>query len=480
MAFETPILFLVFNRLETTKQVFERIREIAPKYLYIAADGSRTYKPGEKIITEQVRDYLMNSIDWPCEVKTLFREHNLGCGRAVCEAITWFFGNVEMGIILEDDVLPSLSFFNFAQELLVKYENDEDIAFIAGTNINNTKIPTNTFLFSKYGSIWGWATWKRTWSYYNFSIEPWKQLKTKIIIEDYINNEQVFKYYNQIFDNVESGKIDTWAYQFLFYNLLYKKIVCVPKCNLISNIGFSNNATHTLDSSSILNSLPSQNVRFPLVHPKKKVIDNNFDKELLIRHGVLKRPINYYKRIKNKIHRIYLQLYKNIKIRKWKDIEYFDEAWKGRIQQMAKYIPANSKVMDLGCGQMWLKDYLINPVYVPVDYKRRDENTVICNFNNYQFPDETADFIFISGTLEYVLDYNWFINKVCSSSNNVILSYCCLEEFSDLKLRREFTWVNDLSYENIIGLFKTNSFELNDLDITDTKNRIFKFERIKK
>lgn len=106
-----PVLFLVFNRLDTTKQVFEVIRQAKPQRLYVAADGPRADRPGENEMVQAVRDYVMDSIDWDCEINTLFQDHNLGCKHAVSGAISWFFENEEMGIILEDDCLPDLRFF---------------------------------------------------------------------------------------------------------------------------------------------------------------------------------------------------------------------------------------------------------------------------------------------------------------------------------------------------------------------------------
>lgn len=153
----TAVLFLVFNRPDTTKQVFEAIRKAKPPRLYVAADGPRLNRAGEEEKVKAVREYLMDNIDWSCEVKTLFRQENLGCKYAVSGAITWFFEHEEMGIILEDDCLPSQSFFWFCEELLNRYNNDTRIFLISGFNsINKWKNNSFDYLFSYYGSIWGW------------------------------------------------------------------------------------------------------------------------------------------------------------------------------------------------------------------------------------------------------------------------------------------------------------------------------------
>ena len=112
---KTPILFLIFNRLDTTKIVFEEIKKQKPKQLFIAADGPRANKENENIVCKEVRNYVLKNIDWNCEIKTLFRERNLGCGKAVSEAISWFFDNVEQGIILKMIVFLAKVFLVFVK-----------------------------------------------------------------------------------------------------------------------------------------------------------------------------------------------------------------------------------------------------------------------------------------------------------------------------------------------------------------------------
>jgi len=153
--FKTPILFLIFNRPDTTKRVFAKIKKVRPKFLYIAADGPRN--KDEMILTEKVRKLVIKSIDWDCQVKTLFRENNLGCGKAVSSAIDWFFKNEEMGIILEDDCLPDLSFFYFCEEMLKKYKSNPKIMHISGDNYlpDFSLTIDESYFFSKYIHIWG-------------------------------------------------------------------------------------------------------------------------------------------------------------------------------------------------------------------------------------------------------------------------------------------------------------------------------------
>jgi hypothetical protein len=159
--------------------------------------------------------------------------------------------------------------------------------------------------------------------------------------------------------------------------------------------------------------------------------------------------------------------------RKWQDIEYFDIKWKERISVMSKFIDSGAAVVDLGCGEMWLRECISeNEIYIPVDYKFRDKDTIICDFNNYEYPDINADTAFISGCLEYIDDYKWFISKICQNHNKCILSYCTIDNFPSMKSRTELTWRNHLSKVDIISLFEENYFYLENEGFTKTKNQI--------
>ncbi len=164
--------------------------------------------------------------------------------------------------------------------------------------------------------------------------------------------------------------------------------------------------------------------------------------------------------------------------KEWKEIEYFDSKWENRVKKMAGFILPFESIMDIGCGQMSLKKFLTTNKYIPVDYKKRDDETIICDFNKYEFPKINADVAFISGCLEYIHDYRWLANKVCHSCNKVILSYCAIEEFPSLNERRKNYWVNHLSFDSIISLFKENGFELSKSTNLDTKDRIMVFTKL--
>jgi len=251
--FKTPVLFLIFNRPETTEKVFETIRKQKPQYLYVAADGPRIDKEGEAEKCRQTRE-IINKIDWDCEVKTLFREENLGCKIAVSSAISWFFENVEEGIILEDDCLPSKSFFNYCEILLEKYRNDTRIMHISAENPIDDSFGESSYYFSKIPHIWGWATWKRAWKKYDVDFQNYNDFIKNNHIENVFPEKYVQKYWNKIFSRVKDGKINTWDYQWTYALFINNGLSINPNLNMVSNIGFGvEGATHTSVSEKCAN-----------------------------------------------------------------------------------------------------------------------------------------------------------------------------------------------------------------------------------
>ncbi|MBE0573826.1 nucleotide-diphospho-sugar transferase [Candidatus Dojkabacteria bacterium] len=274
--FETPILFLIFNRPETTQQVFNQIRKVKPKYLYVAADGPRLKNNQDIERCEQTRN-IINQIDWDCEVKTLFRDENLGCRKAVSFAITWFFNKVEQGIILEDDCLPDLSFFKFCEELLIKYKNDTRVFQISGNNF--TKIEDEneeSYYFSRYPLIWGWATWKRAWEKYDLMMKDFNVFDKKNTIRSILSTKVEQKRLLKSFKRMFIEPYDTWDNQWLYTVMKNNGVAIVPKKNIVINIGIENNSTHTFLYDSIRSQSNIQQISFPLRHPPF-MIDTNRD-----------------------------------------------------------------------------------------------------------------------------------------------------------------------------------------------------------
>ena len=214
--FNTPILFLIFNRPDTTKQVFESIRKARPNKLYLAADGPRASKLGEVDLCMQTRN-IVSQIDWDCEIKTLFRDENLGCKIAVSSAIDWFFENEEQGIILEDDCLPHESFYGFCETLLNYYKNDGRVFHISGNNFQDGIIRGDgSFYFSKYNHIWGWATWKRAWKMYDVNLKFENEKEIEVFIKRNFEAKKEQLFWTKLYKNFIKSAIDTWDYQWTY------------------------------------------------------------------------------------------------------------------------------------------------------------------------------------------------------------------------------------------------------------------------
>ena len=278
----SPVLFLVFNRPETTEKVFEQIRSAKPPKLYVAADGPREGRDGELEACQRVRD-IATQVDWPCEVKTLFQERNLGCKIGVSTGIGWFFEQEPEGIILEDDVLPVPSFFSYCDELLEKYRYDERVGMISGSNLVSSRvICEESYFFSKIPLIWGWAAWRRSWQQYDVSIHEWPTWDRSGGLQKLFPSKLlVSSYWRDAFNRVFQGKLNTWDYQLMFARWRYGGLTIIPKNNLTDNLGFGSNATHTSQSKpACLLDSPATDLTFPLNHPEE--IQSNNGKDFLI------------------------------------------------------------------------------------------------------------------------------------------------------------------------------------------------------
>jgi hypothetical protein len=265
----SPILFIVFNRPEVTKRSFEAIRKAKPPRLYISSDGPRTDRPGEFDLCQSVRK-IVQDVDWPCHVYTLFREFNLGPKLAPSEAISWFFANEKEGVILEDDVEALPCFFEYCDEMLAQYRDNPRVGLISGGNLisNLTKNLTHSYFFSRYASIWGWASWARAWNRYDVSMENLSHWKEDGGLKRLSRgNFFVQKFWNSKLEDTKNGKICTWDYQFNFMLWLHNMVAVIPKNNLTLNIGFGEGATHTGEATPdfICKSNPVQ-LDFPLTH----------------------------------------------------------------------------------------------------------------------------------------------------------------------------------------------------------------------
>lgn len=274
---KTPILFIIFKRYDTAIKVFERIRTAKPEKLYIAADAPRDEVIGEREACLKTRS-IVDMVDWPCEVHTLFQTQNQGCGIGPIKAISWFFSHEEMGIVLEDDCLPHLDFFPYCEDLLRKYKDDTRISLITGRNSIGTYNDEPSYFLSALHFCWGWASWRRVWKQYDYD------LKNKTIREYYKHLRYYFGFWHwgvilwrlNIFMACKTTlPKDIWDYQFAISTQFNHSYTIVPKVNLVHNIGFGTFATHTSIGSDSLDT----SAIYPLTYPSKLEYNKKYDIE---------------------------------------------------------------------------------------------------------------------------------------------------------------------------------------------------------
>ena len=269
---QTAVLFLVFNRPDTTAKVFEAIRKAKPPRLYLAADGPRMSRVGEAEKVARVRE-IATAVDWPCEVRTLFREENLGCKSAVSGAISWFFEYEEQGIVLEDDCLPNPEFFTFCEKLLERYSMDDRVSVITGNNFQDSHQRGDaSYYFSKYNHCWGWATWRRAWQNYQGDLPFWHDWSRSGDWFKHTPDPVEGRYWAQIFERVGAGQTDSWAYPWTASVWHHGGLTATPNVNLVSNIGFGPDSTHTASVNSPLANMPTLSLG-ELTHPLVVVQD---------------------------------------------------------------------------------------------------------------------------------------------------------------------------------------------------------------
>lgn len=324
---DTPILLLLFNRPDKTRQVFAQVQNQKPAFLYLAADGPRKEVESDRARCLAARE-IVNEIDWPCQVRTLFRDHNLGCKQAVSSALDWFFEQEEMGIILEDDLVIDPSFFQFCTELLHKYKDDTRVATISGNNFQCGQPRGDaSYYFSKFLQVWGFATWRRSWQlyqgdlvgielpdmipalkYYSGGRDLFVRAMGDVFLHCKLNSKYAWRHpmaltnlaYQEIEARLGNRTSSSWAYPFLFSLMWHsfknhqEYLHIMPQVNLVKNIGFDQHSTHTKNFDSFL-CVETQSCQFPLQHLSEITADSiaDFFSEIhehkITRHHQLKR-----------------------------------------------------------------------------------------------------------------------------------------------------------------------------------------------
>lgn len=271
-----PVIFIIFNRPDSTRQVFDKIRAMKPNKLLVIADGPRPDRPEEAEKCAATRA-VIDQVDWRCDVQKNFSDVNMGCRHRIASGLTWAFERVDRAVILEDDCIPSASFFDYCAELLDRYESDERVMMISGNNFLFEHAETaDSYYFSRYPHVWGWATWKRAWARYDVQMKRWPQIRDRRLFDQYFDKTGEKYYWEAIFQHTYDGKIDTWAYPWA-YSIWANSGLCIaPSRNLVRNIGFRADATHT-KSDTAYASLSAEELSWPLIHPADVLASSDKD-----------------------------------------------------------------------------------------------------------------------------------------------------------------------------------------------------------
>jgi hypothetical protein len=279
---QTPVVFIIFNRPDCTKRVLTEIAKAKPGKLFIVADGPRSNSPSDFSLCNQARNLVSEMVNWDCEVLQNYSEKNLGCGRRVATGLSWVFENVPEAIILEDDCVPHPDFFLYCRKLLAKYRDDKRVMMISGRNHLQEDNISCSYSFRRMMSVWGWATWSRAWEYYDYDIKFWEEIKNSDWMHDLLGNKYMVEFFGNIFDKTFHKAFDTWDYQWLFACWLQNGFCLTPKFNLVQNIGFGPNGTHTKSTRKDV-SIPQNTTIFPLKHPPYIIRNTEADIEVFFK-----------------------------------------------------------------------------------------------------------------------------------------------------------------------------------------------------
>lgn len=278
-AFTTPVLIITYKRLETTAKVLESLRAIRPTHIYVANNAPNPADPADVAKVQAVRDLFDKGVDWPCKIIKLYRTEHLSAKLSISGAISWFFSEVEEGIVLEDDCACDPSFFTLAQDCLDKYRNDERIWHISASNFQfGQRYGDASYYYSCFNHIWGWAGWRRAWQHFDLELKAVPRAQHILNLKQLFERKEDRTYWLAIYDYIKSGNLDTWDYHWQFMLWHHRGLAVIPQANLVQNLGFGADATNSVDPNLALAHLPVEALTLPLVHPADVVPNAEADR----------------------------------------------------------------------------------------------------------------------------------------------------------------------------------------------------------
>lgn len=278
----SPVALFIFNRPEITQHMVNILQNVNLTTLFVIADGPRSGNLDDKVLCRQTRE-IVDSISWGCKVHRLYRDNNLGCGHSPAQGLAWIFSQVDRCIILEDDCIPHPSFFNYCNELLERYIANPRIMMISGDNYLLGRHPiSDSYLFSVNTQTHGWATWRRAWCAYDFYMKDWPQLRSLSWLTELLGSKSYAKSWLKNFDfafheSNHNSRCSFWDYQWIYACWKSNGLTIIPAVNLISNVGYGQIATHTLEDDHPLAALACEEISFPLRHPVRIARDHKAD-----------------------------------------------------------------------------------------------------------------------------------------------------------------------------------------------------------
>jgi hypothetical protein len=282
MKIKSAVAVIVFNRPQNVERVLEKIAQVRPPKLFIAADGPRADHPEDVEKCQAVRA-VFDRVDWECKVFRRFSDRNLGCGNGPARGISWVFRHVNEAIILEDDCIPNTSFFRFTDELLSYYRHNPRVMMIGGGTYQfGRNSRPYSYYFSQLPSCWlGWGTWRRAWNLFDINIEAWPKIRETPLLKKVLRKDRFVQYWNTIFNKAYDAPVDSrhyWDYQWILACWANEGLAALPHTNMVANIGFDGDATHTKNPEDSRGKLPTRDMEFPLMHPPDVVADRNVDR----------------------------------------------------------------------------------------------------------------------------------------------------------------------------------------------------------
>lgn len=288
---ETALLIIIFNRPDLTAQLYSQLEIQKPAKLYIVSDGARN--DNERIIIDESRA-IFERISWNCNVKKNYSDVNMGLRKRIVSAIDWAFDEEEQLIILEDDCIPHPEFFPFCEAMLDKFKNNKEILTINGCNLNPALTYENreSYFFSRYANSWGWATWRRAWFLFDRDLSGLKKPEINTLLKSHLTSPlRATIYWRYKLNEVETNRLNSWAYRWMFTLFVNKALAVVPKTNLIRNVGVDARSTNTRGYLHYIN-LPTSDMNISeVVEPE--ILEPNYIYDSWVENSIYSKSLEY-------------------------------------------------------------------------------------------------------------------------------------------------------------------------------------------